>query len=405
MVTDNLVTMLLPTLSRSLEIGFNVFDVMHHGNHEKQISNVFRWLLEADGTHGLGDAFARIFVDQVNHDLAERGLAPNEPFVLDEYWVRQEVNIAERVGGVDIADIVLETRSAAFVIENYYTSDGHDHGYREYLEYSQRDDRRGVVVMLCREIDRSRPTAGWQDAAVVTYPSVLEELHREIEADPKYRSRFPEPHSFIDQMYRKFVKGKGRMEDQQLLDFVVAMCDTGEASRYSLNRTEQVAQQFASDLAEQASTRFIEGRVLLQKVKDRLKTYSNQVLKVQLDAATSETVLRRVAANLGGKWQWAIVLQFEHAHEAADDIIELVFGPTAWHTQTELARGPDTNPDYSRIFLWHRNTKTFRPSAVTLQAVLDGLGQDTTLRDEILGLLPASAGNQTPAHSALQTHH
>ena len=25
---------------------FNVFDVMHHGTHEKQLSNVFAWLLD-----------------------------------------------------------------------------------------------------------------------------------------------------------------------------------------------------------------------------------------------------------------------------------------------------------------------------------------------------------------------
>jgi len=50
---EDLVTQLLPTLARSLDASFNVFDVMHHGTHEKQVSNVFRWLLDAEGTHGL----------------------------------------------------------------------------------------------------------------------------------------------------------------------------------------------------------------------------------------------------------------------------------------------------------------------------------------------------------------
>ena len=40
-MTGDLVTELLPILGRSLDVGFNVFDVMHHGTHEKQISNVF----------------------------------------------------------------------------------------------------------------------------------------------------------------------------------------------------------------------------------------------------------------------------------------------------------------------------------------------------------------------------
>ena len=57
-MTD-LATALLPVLHRSLESRYNVFDVMHHGTHEKQISNVFRWLLETEGNHHLGDMFLR----------------------------------------------------------------------------------------------------------------------------------------------------------------------------------------------------------------------------------------------------------------------------------------------------------------------------------------------------------
>ena len=59
-------TTLLPIVGRSLELGFNVFEVMHHGLHEKQLSNVFRWLLDAQGTHNFGGLFARIFIEEVN---------------------------------------------------------------------------------------------------------------------------------------------------------------------------------------------------------------------------------------------------------------------------------------------------------------------------------------------------
>jgi PD-(D/E)XK nuclease superfamily len=68
-VLTDLATALLPVLHRSLEARFNVFDVMHHGTHEKQISNVFRWLLETEGNHHLGDMFLRIFIDEVNQGL------------------------------------------------------------------------------------------------------------------------------------------------------------------------------------------------------------------------------------------------------------------------------------------------------------------------------------------------
>ena len=85
-MTD-LATALLPVLHRSFEARFNVFDVMHHGTHEKQMSNVFRWLLETEGSHHLGDTFMRIFIEEVN-----RGLVGREPFAPTEYLVLQEVN-------------------------------------------------------------------------------------------------------------------------------------------------------------------------------------------------------------------------------------------------------------------------------------------------------------------------
>ena len=74
---------LLPVLGTSSGLGFNVFDVMHHGLHEKQISNVFRWLLDSGGTHRMGDTFTRIFMDEVN-----RARPSEVPFALGGYWVR-----------------------------------------------------------------------------------------------------------------------------------------------------------------------------------------------------------------------------------------------------------------------------------------------------------------------------
>ena len=379
---EDLVTQLLPTLARPLDVSFNVFDVMHHGTHEKQVSNVFRWLLDAEGTHGLGEVFSEIFIAEVNRSLPDGELL--EP---GGYWVRQEVNIAQEDGGADIADLVLESKSTTIVIENYGASDGHGHGYKQYLEYSQRDGRRGAVVMLCHQLDRSRLTDGWQNAAVVTYQSVLEPLQQALVDDRRYQRQFPEPFSLIDQMHRKYVKGRDPMEERKVLDFVVAMCDTGEAVRYSHNNIDRVAEQFASDLHEQARARFGEGRALLQQVKDRLKSYSSTVLVRQLDAASSSKVVRKVAANYVGKWRWEVILRLETGEGPTDDI-QLIFGPSAWHTQHESAPNPISNPDYLRIFVWRHSTKEFHQSAVSMQEVLDGLDpEDMRLRNAILGLL------------------
>ena len=61
-IAPELVTALVPSLSRSLAEQFNVFRVMHHGTHEKQLSNVFAWLLDPEGTHELRDAPQRLFL-------------------------------------------------------------------------------------------------------------------------------------------------------------------------------------------------------------------------------------------------------------------------------------------------------------------------------------------------------
>ncbi len=71
---EDLVARFLPVLQSSTDQGFNVFNVMHHGTHEKQISNVFRWLLEPEGSHHLGDTFLRIFIDELNERLAGLGV-------------------------------------------------------------------------------------------------------------------------------------------------------------------------------------------------------------------------------------------------------------------------------------------------------------------------------------------
>ena len=177
-MSDDLVTGLLPVLGRSLELGFNVFDVMHHGLHEKQISNVFRWLLDPEQTHNLGDRFLRIFIDELN-----RVSVGSEPLPHGSYVVRQEVNISVGGAGADIADLVLESEAAVIVVENYFTSDGHGHSYSGYLAFSVRDGKRGAVALLCRNEDVSLQTAGWEDAAVLTYGKLAERLLEHVGGD------------------------------------------------------------------------------------------------------------------------------------------------------------------------------------------------------------------------------
>ena len=273
-MNSDLITGLLTRLSQSSNVGFNVFDVMRHGDHEKQISNVFGWLLDAQGTHNLGDTFQQIFVTELN-----RGRPEEDRFTHGSYLVRQEVNTSDAGDARDIADLVLESDQECLVIENYFTSDGHGHSYDGYLRFAQRGSRRGAVILLCRDEDSSRQTRGWEQASVVTYDRVVASLRRSIDDDLDYRRTHSEPYSFIDQMQRKFgrQRGRGRMNDSEVLDFISGMCATGEAKRYREQSQDLAAKRFADDTANQALEIFSEGRELLQRIKGRLKRFCEHI--------------------------------------------------------------------------------------------------------------------------------
>ncbi len=387
-MTDDVITGLLPVLRSSREVGFNVFDVMHHGTHEKQVSNVFRWLLEKDGTHHLGSRFQKIFIEEVN-----RGLVGREPFRSGPYVVRQEVNTSEPGDSEDIADLVLESDEAVLVVENYFTSDGHGHHYDHYLKFSQRDGRQGAVVLLCRREDNSSQTDGWENASVVTYGTLIDRLHEEVDHDRHYKRRHPEAYSFIDQMHRKYARGTARMEDREVLDFVTTMCATGEAKRYQEKATDIAARKFADDVAQQAFERFGEGRDLLQRLKRELKTFSEQELKLQLNVTLGDEFVSKVSARYAGIYQWTVNFDIaETGGNTTEAALQLKFGPSAWYANEQDPQWKHTvdrgNADYSRVFLTRAKSREVRQSVVTLQEVLDGIKpDDRRLHDEILDLL------------------
>lgn len=411
--TDSrLVDALLPVLGRSLEATFNVFDVMHHGLHEKQISNVFAWLLSADGTHRLDDRFQRILVEEVNHRLGDQGDLPVGP-----YAVLQEVNTAAPGEVPDIADLVLEESAAAIVVENYFTSDGHGHSYDSYLQHSRRGGRRGEVVLLCRDEDASLQTLGWERAPVVTYAGLLGRLLTELRPDHRYQRDNPEAYSFIEQMQRKVLTERGRSVDQDVLNFLVAMCDCGEARRYQVKSPDVAAEEFANDLAEQARHRFGEGRELLQRAKARLRAFGDGPLREQLEDTFGSGSVRDVSARYAGVYQWTINFTLDEGAVAAkssedspsiagpdeclrapdEAMLQIKFGPSAWHSNAQDSAWRNTVPgseaDYSRLFITRAKTSEIRQSSVTLQEVLDGIeSSDRRLHEEIVDLLGAADG-------------
>ena len=384
---------LLPTLGRSTDSHFNVFDVMHHGTHEKQLSNVFGWLLDTQGTHHLDDRFVRIFIEEVNRHLPE-----SVQFAVTDYTVLQEVNTAQGAQEApDIADLVLVNDESVIVVENYYTSDGHGHNYAGYLGHSQRDGRQGAVVLLCEDHESARQTLGWEEASVVTYRVLLDRLWQVVSSDGQYQRKHPEPYSFIDQMYRKFVKGRGPMEDQQVLDFVVAMCATGEAGRYAEQPHDSASERFANEVAQQARERFGEGRELLMRVKHRLTNYGDQHLKRQLNTTLGDGFVSQVSAHYSGNYRWTVNLNLSvrdlpDEADFGEEQLQIKFGPSAWYANEQDSNWKLTvDPavaDYSRLFITRAKNKEIRQSEVTLHQVLEGLSpEDMRLHDEIVQIL------------------
>lgn len=387
------VTALVPTLSRSLAEEFNVFRVMHHGTHEKQLSNVFAWLLAADATHALGDAFQRIFLERINTGLPiDKQQLPSTGYrVAQEVDTRGDEEAAGGQVGMDIADIVLSREDAAVVIENYWTSDGHCHDFHRYLAYAVGPGRAAAVVLLCHRRETHRQRNGWKDAVVVTYAEVLGDLQAHIARDPAWCERHPDQLFFIQQMIDHFVEGPAAVNSDDQISFIKAMCETGESARYGYQAQDRAAQEFADLVAEHARRQMEDSRKTLAKAKAGLQGFARTTLTDQVNKKVETGQVQKVEANLKGIWQWCVAL---HRADAQPTIL-LVFGPTA-AVENERTPGLVSDPDYSRVFVTLKATgqqglKRIVQTDVSLGEVINGLSQDDDrLRDAVLAV--ASGG-------------
>lgn len=363
---------------------FNVFDVMRHGTHEKQYSNVFAWLLDPTGTHGLGDTFQRLFLEQVNAGLGQA------PFPTSGYSVRQEVNTSVESEGWDIADLVLEHPEHMVVVENYYTSSGHGHGYGRYLRLGTSAGLRTVVVMLCGRHNPAELTGGWEQAVVVTHADLMRRLRDHLARDPKFGAANPEQLVFIDHMVRHFTKEADIVRNEDLIDFVSALCAAGEAERYR-GAAEQASVRFADDLREQARVRFAESRELLQRVKRFLASYADSTVRDQLTAALGPGATVAVDSRASGIYQWTVTLRI--VRSVGTTRVMMKFGPSAWwaNERDDDWLGKVSDADYRRLLLGRSGQLELRQSSVSLADVFSGLSRDDDrLCRDILDLLDES---------------
>lgn len=383
-----MVTALVPTMSRSLAEQFNVFRVMHHGTHEKQLSNVFAWLLRADATHHLGDAFQRILLVRVNS-----ALSTSEQLPLVGFRVVQEVDTTVAADpGKDIADIVLLRDDAAVMIENFETSDGHGHDYQNYLTYGSANGRRSVVVMLCAREERQRLSMGWEDAVVITYAEVLDDLRTYLDANRRWRADNPRQDVFINELVDQFVEGPQAMTLHDQLTFITTMCETGESARYGRRPNELVAKEFAEQIAQHAQRQFEDGRRTLGSVKRALRQHADRVVRRRVNELLGGEAVCSVSANFQGQWEWCATL----VTADGEPNIFLEFGPTAV-TENERAPEPVSDPDYSRVFVTRQagaGIDRIIETEVTLAEVLAGLPDDD---ERLIGTVMAMMQDRSPS--------
>jgi hypothetical protein len=200
---------------------------------------------------------------------------------------------------------------------------------------------------------------------------------------------YPQQYSFISQMQRRFVKGK-RVNDENLVDFIDALCKTGEARHFGTQKKEDAPINFGDHLREEAVRHFKEGRELLRRLKRTLRDYGEGTLKPQVNAALNKQYVGEVSARFQGSFEWTI--NFYSVADSRELAFQLKFGPSAWYanekhddySQPWSERCAD--PDYSRLFV--ACDRKLRQSVVTLREAVNGLSQDDTrLRDEFLGLI------------------
>ncbi|TNC16643.1 hypothetical protein FHE66_14515 [Georgenia sp. 311] len=380
---DDIVTALVPSLAHSLAERFSVFRVMHHGTHEKQLSNVFAWLLRSEGTHELGDTFQRLLVGKVN-----RQLPPARNLPASGYRVAQEVETssAEDVER-DIADIVLTHERARIVVENFEWSDGHGHSYERYLAHGSRDGKQSVVVLLCVRHVSHLLRDGWENAVVLTYTDLLTALNEHVAGAAGWRRAHPRQHFFINELVQHYVEGPEVVSTEDQIRFLKAMCETGESARYGHRPQETAAQEFADLLALHAKRQFDEGRRTLAAVKRSLRHYAQSTLTDQL-GATAAGRIEAVRTPFVGQWEWCVELR--RADPQPDIFLE--FGPTAVAENASVHRPLDA-PDYGKVFVTRRRAGAtdgidrIVQTGVALDEVLNGLStDDVRLRDAVVAV-------------------
>lgn len=246
-----------------------------------------------------------------------------------------------------------------------------------------------MVVLLCGRLEAHLQADGWEEAIVLTYADLLAPLKSIVVGDEAWQSVHPQQHFFISQLFEHFMEVTGNMSEEEQIEFIKAMCDTGESTRYGQRPQEMASRQFAELLALHAQRQFEEGRKMLSRVKKILKWFSERTLTEQVNSALDTNEITSVEARFVGQWEWCVTLRREDTKPE----IFFEFGPTAVVENGRVAE-PLAHPDYTKVFVTRRargrdtGIDLISQTDVGLGEVLDGLKEgDLRLRDAVLAAI------------------
>ena len=164
----------------------NVIDLFARGNQELFHSAFIAWLLDEDGSHGLGPRFLREFISKLPANIADH--------LTGSLVVRTEYR-----RGASRFDILLEPHSASasfkgLVLENKIKSFGNAVQLRKYTD-------QGYDVVILAFLSETLDDAAKKSYPIVKYSDVNDVLQKLLPLDPANHYQFlvQEYHTFLAQ--------------------------------------------------------------------------------------------------------------------------------------------------------------------------------------------------------------
>ena len=187
----------------------NIFNILKLDRAEIRHSNMLSWLLDPNGTHGLGDKLLKkILINAINIADLEifKKLSPVEIDILDLY----DSIILRENNYIDLL-IVSEKSKLVCAIENKIGTTEHSDQLRRYREYLLKEygsDYRYVLIYLTPELSQvSSDTNFWVS---MNYQFILEELTKLISI-----YKLPDKSKIFIADYIKVIRSK-IVEDKEL---------------------------------------------------------------------------------------------------------------------------------------------------------------------------------------------